>query len=191
MKKLIQTVGNLMLSIFLMVSLAAEASATGRVSSKEPVGASDGSTVVFVIAAIAVVAIAAAVAVIYGKRKKAASQQPSQVIIVPPAASASRHGATLEAQGSFLGGKHFGIVTHATIGRSSSADIRVDDPKISGIHCQVSLENGKLILMDMGSTNGTMLAGTGKISPKTKVPLANGSIFWLGEKRNAFRVVVK
>ncbi len=43
------------------------------------------------------------------------------------------------------------------IGRSSKADIKIDDPMISSRHCSVELRNGALIFKDLGSTNGSYL----------------------------------
>lgn len=188
MRKIIRKTGNLLLSLLVVLGLAADAAAVGRVDSKEAVSGAGGSAALYVLLVLAVIALAAAVIVIMKKKK---TEKPAPVVVLSPAEPARRYAARLEAQGTFLGGKHYGIVTHAMIGRSSSADIRVDDPLVSGSHCQVSWENGKLFLMDMDSTNGTVLAGTGKIRPRTRVQLFNGSVFWLGEERFSFRVVMK
>jgi len=48
-----------------------------------------------------------------------------------------------------------------TIGRNRKADIVLDpeDKKLSGIHCSFKLENGKIVVCDKGSTNGTFVNG--------------------------------
>lgn len=43
------------------------------------------------------------------------------------------------------------------IGRSSKADIKIDDPMISSKHCSVELKTGYVVFKDLGSTNGSFL----------------------------------
>lgn len=43
------------------------------------------------------------------------------------------------------------------IGRSSKADIRIEDPLISSRHCSIELKNNAIIFKDLGSTNGSFL----------------------------------
>ncbi|HEV2074947.1 MAG TPA: FHA domain-containing protein [Thermoleophilaceae bacterium] len=47
----------------------------------------------------------------------------------------------------------------ATLGRSSSADIRVDDPFASSAHARIFPRGQFMYIEDMGSTNGTYLNG--------------------------------
>jgi pSer/pThr/pTyr-binding forkhead associated (FHA) protein len=47
----------------------------------------------------------------------------------------------------------------ATLGRSDSADIRVDDPFASSAHARIFLRGEFMYIEDMGSTNGTYLNG--------------------------------
>jgi pSer/pThr/pTyr-binding forkhead associated (FHA) protein len=44
-----------------------------------------------------------------------------------------------------------------SIGRSRVNEIRLDDITISGQHCRIIPENGKHVLYDLNSTNGTFL----------------------------------
>ena len=44
-----------------------------------------------------------------------------------------------------------------TIGRSSSADITIEDDFISSIHCSFYFDDTKVIVKDLGSTNGTSI----------------------------------
>ncbi len=39
------------------------------------------------------------------------------------------------------------------------AELLIDDPLVSGRHCQFSWREGKVVLKDLGSTNGTMVNG--------------------------------
>ncbi len=52
------------------------------------------------------------------------------------------------------------------IGRSRSCDIRINDPIASGKHCHFRLVEGKVILTDLESTNGTFVNGQ-EIEKKT------------------------
>ena len=47
----------------------------------------------------------------------------------------------------------------ATLGRSDSADIHVEDPFASSVHARIFARNGFMHVEDMGSTNGTYLNG--------------------------------
>jgi pSer/pThr/pTyr-binding forkhead associated (FHA) protein len=44
-----------------------------------------------------------------------------------------------------------------TIGRSPDADIVIDDDKASRLHCGIRLQDGKFLLKDLKSKNGTFL----------------------------------
>ena len=184
MKNVFRTATVGMLSLPTIAALALPASAS-RVGSSETV--SSGSGWMIVLIAAAVLALIAVLVVVLMK-KSGASQSDQPIMIGKPK---DKHHATLEAQGAFLGGKHYGIVTKAVIGRSSSADIHVNEPKVSGTHCQVTWENGALYLTDLGSTNGTVVAGTGTIPARMPVRLYPDSVFWIGEERCAFRVKMK
>ncbi len=54
------------------------------------------------------------------------------------------------------------------IGRTSEADVNLDNPSISRLHAVVELENGKDYLTDTGSTNGTWVNGK-KITERTRI----------------------
>lgn len=45
------------------------------------------------------------------------------------------------------------------LGRSSAADIHVDDPSVSGRHASLSPRGDGFVLRDLGSTNGTLVNG--------------------------------
>ena len=47
----------------------------------------------------------------------------------------------------------------AVLGRSREADITVAHPLISRRHCEISENNGLLMLRDLASLNGTMIGG--------------------------------
>jgi pSer/pThr/pTyr-binding forkhead associated (FHA) protein len=53
----------------------------------------------------------------------------------------------------------FDVGKGATMGRSDSAEIRVDDPFASSAHARIFARGDFMYLEDMGSTNGTYLNG--------------------------------
>jgi hypothetical protein len=59
----------------------------------------------------------------------------------------------------FEPGTLFDISEGATLGRSDSADILVEDPFASSVHARIFARNGFMHVEDMGSTNGTYLNG--------------------------------
>jgi hypothetical protein len=56
-------------------------------------------------------------------------------------------------------GTNFDVGRGATMGRSDSAEIRVDDPFASSAHARVFERGDFMYVEDMGSTNGTYLNG--------------------------------
>lgn len=45
------------------------------------------------------------------------------------------------------------------LGRSVSAQVRVPDPMVSRRHCEIGTADGRLLVRDLGSTNGTIVNG--------------------------------
>jgi hypothetical protein len=43
------------------------------------------------------------------------------------------------------------------LGRSPNNDFLIDDPSVSGTHCQIVVERGTVLVRDLGSTNGTFV----------------------------------
>ncbi len=66
--------------------------------------------------------------------------------------------------------------TSAVIGRDSHADIRLKDPLVSREHAAILYRNGKFVLEDLGSTNGTVMNG----ASIKQVDLHHGDTFSLG-----------
>ncbi len=56
-------------------------------------------------------------------------------------------------------GTQFEIAESATLGRSPSADVRIDDPYASSAHARIFPRGQFMYIEDMGSTNGTYLNG--------------------------------
>ena len=64
------------------------------------------------------------------------------------------------------------------IGRESFNDIIVYDEEVSRRHAQVSFQDGRYVLEDLGSTNGTYINGR---RVKNPTPLYNGDVIEMGE----------
>ncbi|MER5632559.1 FHA domain-containing protein [Streptomyces nitrosporeus] len=82
--------------------------------------------------------------------------------------------------GPDAGGVHLLHGGQVRIGRSADADVPLDDPDVSRLHCAVTvLEDGRVAVADLGSTNGTSLDGT-PVHDRP-VRLAPGALLRLGE----------
>ncbi|MFE4550051.1 FHA domain-containing protein [Streptomyces sp. NPDC056785] len=63
--------------------------------------------------------------------------------------------------GPDAGGVHLLHGGRIEIGRSAGADVPLDDPDVSRLHCAVTVSpEGRVTVADLGSTNGTTLDGT-------------------------------
>ncbi|MFE4603504.1 FHA domain-containing protein [Kitasatospora indigofera] len=83
--------------------------------------------------------------------------------------------------GPDAGGVHRLHGREITVGRSSEADVPLDDPDVSRLHLALHLEtDGTVTVRDLGSTNGTTLDGR-FISPEEAVPLGEPGLLRLGE----------
>ncbi|MEN8040720.1 MAG: FHA domain-containing protein [Actinomycetota bacterium] len=51
------------------------------------------------------------------------------------------------------------------IGRSADSDIRISDPYSSEFHARVGIQDGHVVVHDLGSTNGTYVNGRRVTSP--------------------------
>ena len=60
---------------------------------------------------------------------------------------------------------------------------------ISRLHCSVEIKNGKVLLMDLGSTYGTFLSDGTKLEPNKPYYLNYGQSFYLVDPANTFRIV--
>ncbi|MFF8955719.1 FtsK/SpoIIIE domain-containing protein [Streptomyces sp. NPDC014894] len=82
--------------------------------------------------------------------------------------------------GPDAGGVHLLHGGRITVGRSASADVPLDDPDVSRLHCEVTIgDDGRVTVADLGSTNGTALDGR-PVGPRpVRLPL--GALLRLGE----------
>ncbi|WP_432032008.1 FHA domain-containing protein [Streptomyces antibioticus] len=82
--------------------------------------------------------------------------------------------------GPDAGGVHLLHGGQIRVGRSADADVPLDDPDVSRLHCAVTLgPDGRVTVTDLGSTNGTTVDGAPvKARP---VRLAPGALLRIGE----------
>ncbi|WP_327168184.1 FHA domain-containing protein [Streptomyces subrutilus] len=72
---------------------------------------------------------------------------------------------------------HSGLIR---VGRSADADVPLDDPDVSRLHCAVSvLRDGRVAVADLNSTNGTTLDGA-PVGPQ-QIALPPGALLRVGE----------
>ncbi|EKX66713.1 FHA domain-containing protein [Streptomyces ipomoeae] len=82
--------------------------------------------------------------------------------------------------GPDAGGVHLLHGGKIHIGRSADADVPLDDPDVSRLHCAVTLSaDGRVSVVDLGSTNGTTLDGH-RVTDRP-VRLAPGALLRIGE----------
>lgn len=68
------------------------------------------------------------------------------------------------------------------VGRGPNAAVRIDSPEVSVEHAALSIENGQLIVTDLGSRNGTFVAGQrvsrASVVPSDRVAFATAPMPW-------------
>lgn len=75
-------------------------------------------------------------------------------------------------------GLDFEVEDVVVLGRSSEADIVLDDPYASEFHLRLAAKDGRLVLSDLGSTNGTYVNGRRVTAP---VDLKRGDAVQVGK----------
>src|SRR5438105_7283078 len=66
-----------------------------------------------------------------------------------------------------------------TIGRATDCEIRVDHASVSRKHARLHVENGAVSVEDLGSSNGTRLAGR-RLAPNRREPMPRGQLLEIG-----------
>jgi len=69
------------------------------------------------------------------------------------------------------------------LGRGTDCDLRLVDPGVSRHHAELRVENDQVVLVDLGSTNGTFVNG----QPVRRVTLSDGMRIALGRTTLVFR----
>lgn len=72
------------------------------------------------------------------------------------------------------------------LGRSSEADILVDDTGVSRKHLEIRTQGGTTQAVDLGSTNGSYVNGQ---RVQGQIDLTDGSIITMGRTRMTFRLI--
>jgi transcriptional regulator with PAS, ATPase and Fis domain len=80
-------------------------------------------------------------------------------------------------------GKRFSAVRERTlIGTDSNADLRLSDPTVSRTHCELVLSDGRVVIRDLNSRNGTFVNGTSILGAH----LTTGSVIRVGRTELVF-----
>ena len=168
----------------------------------EPAPAPELPLNLIAIAAVAVVAVIAVVAIVAAKGKKRKEATPAVPVtpIAPvaplPAAKSYDSGYRIQGSKGALAGQRFMLRTDGrlTLGRNAGlCNVVFPDgtPGVSGVHCAVWFEGGKIYLRDENSSHGTFtLAGT-RLTLNQIVELRAGDGFYLGSPEQSFTVVRK
>jgi pSer/pThr/pTyr-binding forkhead associated (FHA) protein len=69
------------------------------------------------------------------------------------------------------------------LGRGTDCDLRLVDQGVSRHHAEIRVEDGDVVLLDLGSTNGTFVEG----QPIRRVSLRDGTRVTLGRTTLVFR----
>ena len=81
-----------------------------------------------------------------------------------------------------IGGQDVGRSISATskrvvVGTADGADLVLSDPTVSRFHCELTLERGRVVVLDLGSKNGTLVDGVAVLS----APLVDGAVLTCGK----------
>jgi hypothetical protein len=86
--------------------------------------------------------------------------------------------------GAIEAGSTYELQTPVTLlGRGTDCDLRLVDPGVSRHHAELRVEDDQVVLVDLGSTNGTFVNG----QPVRRVALTNGTNVTLGRTTLVFR----
>jgi hypothetical protein len=102
-----------------------------------------------------------------------------RLLVSGPGAPAASRAADLD------GDQHiYELQTLVTLlGRGTDCDLRLVDPGVSRHHAELRVENDQVVLVDLGSTNGTFVNG----QPVRRVALSDGTHVSLGRTTLVFR----
>lgn len=144
--------------------------------------------------AAAVVVVLAVVVIVFLNKKRANKSASSGTPYTPPA-SPEDSGFRLQCTGGALSGKRVMIRKRDTIviGRNPSECnvIYPNTPGISGKHCAVWYEGGKILLKDLGSSHGTFVQPGMRLAANQTMELHVGDSFYLGTPQECFVIAEK
>jgi FHA domain len=87
-----------------------------------------------------------------------------------------------ESGGGLRAGERFDLIGGLSIGRSTDADVQIDDRYASGLHARIFSREGHAYVEDMNSTNGTLV---NEASLSGEAELIDGDVVRIGD--TAFR----
>jgi hypothetical protein len=91
-------------------------------------------------------------------------------------------------RGSLEAGSTYELQTPVTLlGRGTDCDLRLVDPGVSRHHAELRVEEDQVVLVDLGSTNGTFVNG----QPARRVVLNDGTTVTLGRTTMIFRTEIR
>ena len=77
------------------------------------------------------------------------------------------------------------LAERTVLGRHRDCDITLDDPMVSRRHAEIRLTDGRHVLLDLSSSNGTWVAG----HPVLQHPLRDGDTIQLGDQVLRYRTI--
>ncbi len=91
---------------------------------------------------------------------------------------------------AMMASKRYVIGGILRFGRAEDCNIRypVNAPGVSGHHCEILVEKGRVYIRDLNSSHGTFVNGM-RIPSNQQIPLMLGSEVSLGSPRESFRIV--
>lgn len=71
------------------------------------------------------------------------------------------------------------------VGRSPSADVRIDDPRVSRLHARIEMRDDGVYVEDLGSRNGTrvdgeVVAGSRRLAAGDEIGVGSASVIFRG-----------
>ena len=188
------------LDLYAYYELTTAANSSTAAPTEAPAAESQTQTVLYVIIGVLAAAVVALV-LTRGRKKDGINQQEAaETKPLPPevpdeptqqVVEASKARVALACIGGALQGMTFPISSRVVIGRDPKhcSIIYPKDAKgISSVHCAAEpTADGQIILIDLGSTYGTM-AGGQQLTAGKGVTLHPGDAFTLGGKENVFEV---
>lgn len=169
-------------------------------------GSGSNTTLIIIICAVAgvvVIFVIILIIVLSKKKKKAPAPAQPQGRPTPPSAQpmggqaqpgvqAADRNISVQATSGMLAGRTFtaGPDGRITFGRQPACQVVFgsNDKNVSGNHCVVYKQNGNIVLMDTGSTNGTFLENGTKLQPNIAYPMRSGDRFYLVNTNYMFTV---
>ncbi len=154
-----------------------------------------------ILAVLVVIGIVVAVVVAASKSKPAPAPEPAPAPVpepaptpVSPAPPADPNALRLVGISGTFAGRRFAVNGQVRIGRNPAQNDLVypaGTKGVSGAHCTLLVENGRVLLKDLGSTYGTFLQDGRRIAANQPVELRPGESFYLASPQEKFQIVKK